>query len=138
VSSLSGSPQGWFYNVELVGTFPKGTDASKYGIVQTYKDKTSGVTDDGRAFKPKPSSGKETVAPNGPFSTTKGNVLYAVDGPGPHYVVGGGIVDSVTANIQFKSWIVDAKGKQVSPAVNWSVRIVVVGGQLKTATAGVE
>ena len=84
------------------------------------------------------SSGKETVAPNGPYSTAKGNVIYAVDGPGPHSAVGRGVVDSVTTNIQFKSWIVDAKGKQVSPAVNWSVRIVVVGGQLKTATAGVE
>ncbi|HYG97951.1 MAG TPA: RHS repeat-associated core domain-containing protein, partial [Terriglobales bacterium] len=137
IGSVTAEGRGWFYNVLLTGTLPEGTDASNYGIVQTFKDKTTGVTDDGKTFKAN-SSGKETVAPNGSWSTTRGNILNAVDSPGPHNTVGGKFVDSVTTNIQFKSWIVDATGKQVSPAVNWSVNIVVVGGQLKTATAGVE
>ena len=137
IGPVTAEGRGWSYNVLLTGTLPEGTDASKYGIVQTYKDKTSGVTDDGKSFKAN-SSGKETVAPNGSWSTTKGNVIYAADSPGPHNTVGGKLVGSVTTNIQFKSWVVDAKGKRVSPAVNWSVKIVVVGGQLKAGTAGVE
>lgn len=119
----------------LTGTLPNGTDASKYGIVQTYDDKTSGKTEDGKSFVAN-SKDKETVAPNGQWSTTKGNTIYAADSPGPHNSVNGQFVDSVSTNIQFKSWIVDQNGKQVSPAVNWSVKIMVVGGQLQSATAG--
>ena len=124
------SGRGWFWNVLITATLPPGTDASGYGIKQSFSDKGTEVTENGKKFS-LGSSGTETVAPNGNFSTTRGNHVYATDGPGAGVVAqDGNLVKSAKLTIHFKTWIVDPNGHRVSPVMSWQVRIIVQNGEL--------
>ncbi len=130
--------RGWFWNVLLTGTLPVGADPSQYGIKQSYKDSTKVITQDGKKHN-YPSKRTEVLTSNGQWSITKGNTIFAADSPGPHNTANGDLVDSVTTEIHFKSWLVRGD-KRVSDQINWFVKIVVTRGTLDTnaSKAGLE